>query len=105
MLEANCTKVSIKGLLKDHPKSYKLLRDLCLEGEYYLILEALENRRDKIDKEYFIFITKQDKYPVAVQKKEQYTLEQGRQICDLACLDRELLKSYLEVTPANISNK
>lgn len=100
MLENNrCKRISLTGLIVDHPEAYKTLESTLIQEELFLLLTALVNRKVAIDKMLDIFINHENS-PILFDKKEKYSLLQCEQICKIAGIDESLIHEYLEVKKA-----
>lgn len=101
LLENNkCARITAYGLVNDHQLAYNALKAIALKGEYYLVLEAVENKRDAVDASFNIFVN-HDKIAVLFEKKLSYTYNECCAILDIVNLSKELIPEYENVTAIN----
>lgn len=98
LLESNCRKESINGLKSNHPESYEHLKSVCLDNENYLLLSALEDKSDNIDKLFFVFLNKKF-HPIVFSKQEKYSYEQCCHVCNFAGINHSQIEAYITVKP------
>lgn len=103
LLEQNgYAKRSITFLVQDKPEIYKWLKAHLLENELFLLLNALETKRNEIDSTMYIFMDINDRV-VVFDRKEKYSKDYCCNLCAMANLSESLISEYKNVTPANYS--
>lgn len=100
-LEQYGHRVSAEGLENDYPLAWKQITDSCLEKEQYEFLNYMKlDSRKEFDETFYIFISKKDKAPVIVEKKEYYFSSEYNEIAKILEVSKEKVQEFLHVTPA-----
>lgn len=99
LLENNkCKRVSVKGLVNDHPKSHAWLKQHLLEKQLYLLLSAIENKREEVDISFDIYITHDEKV-ILFDKRTYYTQKHCEMVCQIGNIDPSIIADYKDVKP------